>query len=642
MSWIQKLYETYEVISDNMEIIRSGKPLIPVGHTSQQAHIEIVLDEDGNFLRAKTIPKDESDTVVPATEESAGRSSGGAPHPLCDKIQYVAGDYLEYGGEKKAYFADFLQEGKLTDGYLNILRKWHNEKPNPKLNAVLNYVSQKKVIRDLIKEQILYTDENGRLITSWPSRDNVPHVFRLLTKKKGVQDQGDAFVRWRVEMPGNLDSTTWEDTILVTSWMDYYQNLQGNAALCFVAAEERPIATNHPARLRYSGDKAKLISSNDAYGFTYRGRFVDASQACGVSYEVSQKAHSALRWLIDRQSYRGSDGQVIVSWAVSGNPIPDPLANSFDLFGEGSEELVSTHTPSGDIGQAFAIRLAKKIKGYRVELGSTDEIVVMGLDSAIAGKGRMAIIYYREITNSEFLDRVEAWHQRYAWHQNYSREKKFIGAPAPEDIAEAAYGRRLDEKIRKATVERLLPCVIDGRAIPRDLVEITINRATNRNGMKNQWEWEKVLGIACALFKGFHNERGYQMTLEADRKTRDYLYGWLLAIAEHMESRALFFAGEKRVTTAEKLMQRFADHPYSTWLTIEKALVPYKARLQSRSPGFLKKMNDMLDEVHGLFQRSDYMYDGRLSGEFLLGYHCQRQKLREKYESISAEESIEE
>ncbi|WP_354005778.1 type I-C CRISPR-associated protein Cas8c/Csd1, partial [Aeromonas caviae] len=139
-----------------------------------------------------------------------------------------------------------------------------------------------------------------------------------------------------------------------------------------------------------------------------------------------------------------------------------------------------------------------------------------------------------------------------------------MGAPAPRDIAEAAYGRRLDDKLSKATVERLLPCIIDGSQLPRDLVETTTRRARNRVGFKEHLEWEKCLGIACALFRGHNKQRNYQMALEQDRITRDYLYGRLLAVAENIESQALFVAGEKRDTMAARLMQRFADRPYST------------------------------------------------------------------------------
>src|SRR5690606_28700456 len=101
-------------------------------------------------------------------------------------------------------------------------------------------------------------------------------------------------------------------------------------------------------------------------------------------------------------------------------------------------------------------------------------------------------------------------------------------------------------------------------------------------------------------------------------------YGRLLAIAEKIESIALAVAGEKRDTTAARLMQRFSDRPFSTWKTIELALTPYKTRLRSRRTGFLVNMEKLLDEVSNAFQPQDFVNDKPLSGEFLLGYHCQR------------------
>ncbi len=117
------------------------------------------------------------------------------------------------------------------------------------------------------------------------------------------------------------------------------------------------------------------------------------------------------------------------------------------------------------------------------------------------------------------------------------------------------------------------------------------------------------------------------MSLEPNRTTRDYLYGRLLAIAEHIEDRALYLAGERRDTSAAKLMQRFADRPYSTWRTIEISLGPYKTRLRAKRPSFLNEMGRQLDEVMGAFHEQDFTDERRLSGEFLLGYHCQRQAL---------------
>ena len=228
---------------------------------------------------------------------------------------------------------------------------------------------------------------------------------------------------------------------------------------------------------------------------------------------------------IGNKPFRNGD-QAIVAWSISGESLPDPFANSAQMFGLESKQEDVAPAYQGDAGQAFAVRLNKCIAGYRAKLGSTDEIVVMALDSATPG--RMAITYYRELTGSEFLERLQAWHESCAWHQNFGKDLKFVGVPSPRDIAEAAYGRQVEgksgEKLRKATVERLLPCIIDGRPIPRDLVESTVRRSANRLGLE-KWEWEKNLGIACALFKGHHKQRSYQMALEQGRTSRDYLLG---------------------------------------------------------------------------------------------------------------------
>lgn len=190
----------------------------------------------------------------------------------------------------------------------------------------------------------------------------------------------------------------------------------------------------------------------------------------------------------------------------------------------------------------------------------------------------------------------------------------------------------------------MLSCIIDGRGLPRDLMESCVRRAANRVGMEH-WEWEQALGVACAMFRGYHARHGniderrmYEMALEKERDTRDYLYGRLLAIAERIEEVALYVAGESRPTTAARLMQRFADHPCSTWRTIRLSLQPYMQRLQPRRGGFLHNVQLLLDEVTCLFRTGDFESDRALCGEFLLGYHCQRLAWKkEKDNNIEAE-----
>jgi CRISPR-associated protein Csd1 len=616
MSWIEKLYRTYEnntaAIGDPNEEI----PLLPICHTTQKAQITIAIDGNGKFRRASIVPKSQARTIIPATEDSAGRTSGATPHPLCDKLQYVAADYIRFGGEKEACHED----------YLRLLGQWlEADSTQPKLKAVFAYVRKGKVISDLVKAGALHVGAiSSKLVNEWPDRSSAPEIFKLLiggydSRGNPRPWQADAFVRWSVEIAGDPQPEVWLDTALWKSWGSYYASRESSRDLCFVTGFTTALAKQHPAKIRNDGDKAKLISSNDTSGFTFRGRFTTADEACGVGFEVTQKAHSALRWLIARQGRRGN--RAVVAWAVSGVDIPDPLADSYSfLFGGGVGEGGKA---GGYTAQDIGIALSKKIAGYSAKLRATEGVVVMVLDSATPG--RMAIRYYRELTGSEFLARIEAWHRGCSWWQSFGKDRVFFGAPAPRDIAETSYGRRLDDNLRRATVERLLSCVVDGTAVPRDLVESCVRRASSRNGIE-RWEWEKALGIACALYR-YYRKEGYQMTLEKDRMTRDYLFGRLLALAEHMEGRALYVAGEKRATNAEKLMQRFAERPYSTWRILETGLTPYKVRLRAKRPGFLHGMEAETDAIINAFHPDDFTSDTRLTGEFLLGYHCQRAAL---------------
>jgi CRISPR-associated protein Csd1 len=120
------------------------------------------------------------------------------------------------------------------------------------------------------------------------------------------------------------------------------------------------------------------------------------------------------------------------------------------------------------------------------------------------------------------------------------------------------------------------------------------------------------------------------MALEEDCNSRGYLFGRLLAIAEKIEGCALYLAKENRGTTAERLMQRFSDHPSATWRTIELALCPDMLRLQSSRPAALYVWKSLLDDVISRFQGDDFIRSERLGAEFLLGYHCQRAALRQE------------
>ncbi len=408
-------------------------PLLPICHTTQKAQIEITLDAHGNFRRAKVVSKAEARTVIPCTEKSAGRTSGEAAHPLCDKLQYLAGDYTAHGGEKVSYF----------DSYAKLLSEWTNKGAPLKVRLIYAYVQRGQVVGDLIGHKILFADTDGRLCAQRPfekAKNAETDIFDLLPGRVDVGTgnlgswEADAFVRWTVEV-GDLVPEVWKDSEIVASWIDFYSSTKQMKSLCYVTGEESFSADQHPAKIRNDGDKAKLISSgksaskdgkitvDDGCGFTFLGRFTSPDQAAAVGFETTQKAHFALRWLISRQGYV-QDDLAVVAWATSGAKVIQPTGDSFDAI---DDDLPSEEDNKADTAEAVALRLKMKIAGYRQELGETARMVVIAVDSATPG--RLSIVYYRTLSGSEFLERIERWHEelRLATHLSLCRGERRKG-----------------------------------------------------------------------------------------------------------------------------------------------------------------------------------------------------------------------
>lgn len=622
MSWIEKLVETYDACVGRPQF--AARPLVPIDHVEQNAHIEVAIDENGNFLRATLVNKEP--TLIPVTERSAGRTSGPEAHPLSDKIRYVA--------------RGFSPEDHQI--YLKEIGRWSKNSKNVALQAIMKYVERGSIADDLARAGIMTRLHDGSWKKSW-SKDELkePSLARLLTPDPTTKerDQGAAFVRWRVEVPGKLESAAWKDSELQKEWADFNAKSGSTIGLCLCSGSTVPLAENHPKRLRHGGDGAKLISSNDNNGFTFRGRFHNSSEAYGLGSIATQKAHNALRWLIGRQG-AVNGGQVVVSWSVQSAEAPPVLADSWRFFqdAESIPEKEPVAEYAGDAGQIFALRLKKAIAGYRQKLDPTSDIVVMGLDSATPG--RMAILFYRELKEAELLRRLERWHTTVAWPQHLDNDRRFVGAPAPRDIAKCCYERsgKMDERLLKSTQERLLPCIVDGRPLPRDLVQAAVARTVNRAALTAR-EFERNLGVACSLYRGAHPEESYPMSLDESRTSRDYLYGRLLALADSIEGLALKIAGVQRDTAAARLMQRFADHPYRTWRTIELQLTPYTAQLRSSRAPALQRRQNLMDAIYSQFEtidgKSAFLDNRPLSGEFLLGFHSQREALKPRKDNVS-------
>jgi CRISPR-associated protein Csd1 len=384
---------------------------------------------------------------------------------------------------------------------------------------------------------------------------------------------------------------------------------------------------------------AKLISANDTSGYTYRGRFLNSGEAAGVSYEVSQGAHNALKWLIKNQG-RNYGGRVYITWNPKGYIVPDIYEDSLEALFGNCENIPNT-------AAEFAKELHIAMSGYRANISYYDDVVIMGIDAATTG--RMAVTFYREERFNDLLDNLQRWHVTCAWKHRYKKDKElieFYGAPAPKDIALAAFGvertnyLEMDDKLKKNTIERILPCIIDGVKLPYDIVKAVYGNACHPQNYKNYFTWHKVLSISCALLKKYYydkSEEEWTVELNEREESMPYLCGRLLAVADALEKRTYSEEDKKhRVTNAIRYFTKFMEHPCQTWETINKSLQPYIAKLGGSAIYY----QDLLGKISKKINEYDFLNERNLDGRMVLGFYAQQNAIYSKKDN-KAEENIE-
>ncbi|KOE70404.1 type I-C CRISPR-associated protein Cas8c/Csd1 [Aggregatibacter actinomycetemcomitans] len=673
MSWMQKLCRTYEYVQE--QGLEDEDLALPF-HMSKAVHLKVILNNKAELVGVERF-EGKKQVPIQVTEKSSKRAGSTiAPYALHDGLQYIAKTAKEYltieylskvaekeNGKKwknflagtdedKRNFADTEKTRYKTSfkAYEEQLSAWAEASHLQEIKIVLQYIQKGSLIEDLLEKKV-FTLENNILLA-------------------GKDDPFNFTIVWAVEIPNDLHSNLWSKSSIKEQWIKYQESQSGQEdekpELCYITGESSYLANAYP---KIEGN-AKLVSANDTDGFTFLGRFLIDKQAAALGREVSQKAFNMLKWLIKRQGIRNGD-QVTVAWAISGKAVPSPMKDLSDEIDwdnldisadesavENSDRFsspTSSETPdwSTNIGKPSAQIIKKKLHGYQEELKNHEQISLIMLDSATPG--RMALTYYQEFLPADYFANLDAWVDDFSWYQRYSVEvqngkktdkrTQWRGVPpSPYSVADAVYGKSLSDTLKKQLYARLLPVIAGGKSvpIPDDLMQKSFQVACNPNGSEN-WEWQRNIGVACALYKGWrarHHDlserRTYSMALDKENRSRDYLYGRLLAVAENTESYALYLVGEKRATTAERYMQRFAEHPFATWRNIELALKPYQDRLRNNGKDTGAQA---IGEIMDLFENQDFSSDDKLSGEFLLGYHCQKMDIARRIAEISANKS---
>ncbi|UOR13570.1 type I-C CRISPR-associated protein Cas8c/Csd1 [Halobacillus amylolyticus] len=617
MGWLFDLYQTYENNKDKIgkvEKRRNGQEytLLPTAHTTQNAQVEVIIDERGDFYSAKVIDKNDAITVIPCTESSFSRTSKPVPHPLHDKLMYVAGDFTKFGGK--------IKEGNTPyEDYLAQLREWSESSfANDKVKKIYQYVKKGTLIEDLVASSNLFIDKHHQLIPKWSKKvaeeyGEKPELFKVMS-----DSQDKIFIRFDTHKRGSLNTKVWKDEDVYHSFISFYKDKLQADDICYVTGENRPKTERHSSNIRRGGDNAKLISANDTAGYTYRGRFVKAGDVASISYDVSQKSHNALKWLISKQG-KSLDGKVFLVWGSDEVSVPSPQDDLLSLMGEVENRESSGGGAGDDTHEVFAEEFNRSLAGYKSDLAYHSSVNILILDAATPG--RLSVMYYRNIDKEEYLQRIEHWHKTCQWLHRYRKDVDFHGAPATKDIAKAAYGPRASDKLVKGVMERMLPCIVEGQRIPRDIIRSAFYRVSNPVSME-KWEWEKTLSITCALLKKHYEKKeDYHVSLDVTNTNRDYLFGRLLAIADVLERRALT-TDDNRASNAIRYMNAFAKHPTRTWSIIQANLQPYQAKLGNKTLYY----NRLIDEVASQIEIDDFN-NKPLSGVYLLGFYSQRHEL---------------
>ena len=639
MSYVNELIDLYNKNQDKIGVIeyRGDIPyvLLPPFHTTVTAQITVTIDQNGNFMRAELVAQDDKMTIIPVTEKSGSRTAGKEPHPLCDNLRYLAGDYKDY----------YKDDGVCNELYMSQIEKWEKSTcSHEKVKAIYLYLKKATLIKDLVEQKIIKLNDNNQI----DDKENMEGIV-----------QTKAFVRFIIRSTGEnlhreIPDECWKDRTLQDCYIKYVRSQEREKGMCYLTGNMESISYLHSKKIRNEGDGAKLISANDSQNFTYRGRFANREEAVAVGSETSQIVHNTLKWIIRKQG-AFFDTMTIVTWESDQLSMPkwnmdtesiiteyenEQEENDWDSWDDdwSEEEEVSDGNP------ITAEKFYKALNGYGKKVDNTSNMRLLAFDAATPG--RLAMIENVTLDTARYLKNIEKWHNDCNWiHEKWKDGKRiqFWGMVGVRDIADILFGIEnkgklsiVDgngKKLYAEVAKRLLPCIWYGSNIPYDYVNLAVVKASNPLTYKERKNWERVLTLACSMVKKNEKDRNkeeWNVALDKSAKDRSYLYGRLLAVADRIEYMTYDAKDNGRITNAKRYMSTFSQRPYETWKVIEENIQPYLAKLDVVKR---KYYENLLSEICNLFDIDKFKENKKLDGLYLLGFHSQEYDLRFKKEN---------
>lgn len=238
--------------------------IIPIAHTRVKPNIKVLLDESGNFVGAML---NQDRFTIPCTIESESRTSGCAPHPIHDNMQYLCNEYDDQKCKEK------------HESYMKQLKEYIEEVDDELAKSVYRFL-EKGLLRDCIKDllkKVNLPEEKVMVCFAMVSRE-------ALTRVSESEEKYKAYCLHALQSGEGQDF----------QWRDYYLKTLEPNGVCSITGKPDFIPPTYPKGIRNSRDSAKLFVGGSTNKIKEN---LDGMPTINPGYVITQKIAHTLQCL---------------------------------------------------------------------------------------------------------------------------------------------------------------------------------------------------------------------------------------------------------------------------------------------------------------------------------------------------------
>lgn len=201
-----------------------------------------------------------------------------------------------------------------------------------------------------------------------------------------------------------------------------------------------------------------------------------------------------------------------------------------------------------------------------------------------------------------------------------------------------------NKKLFRSTLERLIPCLIDGQRLPRDISRAAFNKLTKRQSYKKSWN--RAVEIGCSIIKKNKNDYAAYVInpdniseVKQLKESRSFYYGQLMATYEKIEADIVIGKdGAQRITNSDRLWNAMIRTPERTRFVLESKVKPYLNTLKKNNFGSYVYYDKLITEITLKLMELDTPESKiirSLNEDFILGYYYQKNAFYKKRDKKS-------